>query len=228
MGFLNFLKLKKSQKSAQPEHDMLFSRPQPETSNEPELYSELPNLPEAPESSGIPDIDLPPPMKGFEDFSLPEAPSMSQQAPADDEDADTQSAPLLPNWPESAKPAEGDLPELPKTPAREEGDITEEQPSWFGSQQTTPETKPVLEESEIEEHGKLISINNNFFMKAYDFRRVRDNFDYILRTQKKHHRLTDIKKEENLEYERMNALVEDIQRKLMQIDKTLFEESSQQ
>ena len=220
MGFLDFLKPKKKERGAGP----AMSQQLPPLPTDSEFYSELPNLPEAPESSGIPDIDLPPPMKGFEDFSLPEAPSMSPQAPADDEDADNQSAPLLPNWPETVKPAEGDLPELPKAPAGEGGEISEEQPAWFSFDKSGQETKPVLQESDVEEHGKLISINNNFFMKAYDFRRVRDNFDYILRTQKKHHRLTDIKKEENAEYEKMNSLVEDIQRKLMQIDKTLFEE----
>ena len=225
MGFFDILKPKKAQKIEQPQPDTSFSQPQQQNSNEPELYSELPNLPEAPETSSIPDIDLPPPMKGFEDFSLPEAPSMRPGSPVDEDDGDNQSKPLLPNWPESARPAEGDLPELPKAPAAEDTELTEEQQTWFGFDKNGQDTKPVLQESEIEEHGKLISINNSFFMKAYDFRRVRDNFDYILRTQKKHHRLTDIKKDENLEYDKMNALVEDIQRKLMQIDKTLFEET---
>ena len=226
MGFFDILKPKKAQKSNQTQPDMSFSQPQQQSSNEPELYSELPNLPEAPETSSIPDIDLPPPMKGFEDFSLPEAPNMGQEPQSHDDDIAPVGgpSPLLPNWPESARPAEGDLPELPKAPASGEGEFSEEQPAWFSFQQNGQDTKPVLQESEIEEHGKLISINNSFFMKAYDFRRVRDNFDYILRTQKKHHRLTDIKKDENLEYDKMNALVEDIQRKLMQIDKTLFEE----
>ena len=228
MGFLNFLKPKKAQKSGLTQQDMPFSLPQPENSNEPEFYSELPNLPEAPETSAIPDIDLPPPMKGFKDFSLPEAPAgMDQEPQAHDDDTKPVGgpSPLLPNWPEPAKPAEGDLPELPKQPATGEGELTEEQPAWFSFQQSGWESKPVLQESETEEHGKLISINNNFFMRAYDFRRVKDNLEYIIRTQKKHHRLTDIKKDENAEYDKMNALVEDIQRKLMQIDKTLFEET---
>ena len=222
MGFLNFLKPKKVQKSDQPQLEMPFQQPQGGQSNGPELYSELPNLPEAPESANVPEIALPQ-MQGFEDFSLPEAPlgaNPEAQKPDENSKAREAPAPLLPDWPDTGKTEGNELPELAKTPTGGEN----EQPPWFSFQQASQETKPILKETETEERGKLININNSFFMKANDYRRVKDSFEHILRMQKKHHRLTDIKKEENVEYDKMNALVEDIQRKLMQVDKTLFEE----
>ena len=222
MGFLNFLKPNKAQKGSKPQLAMPSQQAQESQSNEPELYSELPNLPEAPESANAPEISLPQ-MQGFEDFSLPEAPLDANQ---EEQKTDTGSntgeapAPLLPDWPDTGKPEGSELPEMPKTPSEGEA----EQPSWFSFQQTSQETAPAMKGTEGEEHGKLISINNSFFMKANDYRRVKDSFEHILRMQKKHHRLTDIKKEESVEYDKMNVVVEDIQRKLMQVDKTLFEE----
>ena len=50
-----------------------------------------------------------------------------------------------------------------------------------------------------------------------------DNLDGVVKLQKRHHKLTELKKEENQHYEQANLLFEDIQRKLMFIDRTLFE-----
>lgn len=162
----------------------------PSFSEEPELYSELPNLPEAP--SDLPEIELPL-------FDQPEEPKAGP--------------PASPEW---HKPVPEPVPEPPKQ---------EEPPkNWLSIPSEVPELKPF--QPEVQEHlpsGSLVSQNNAFFLSVEDFRMTRDNLDKMLRMHKKHHVLTDVKKEENIQYERINTLVEDVQRKLMHMDRILFD-----
>ncbi len=107
--------------------------------------------------------------------------------------------PLIPEWPKAAEPK---LPDLP-------ADV--------------PELMLPAPEPKSNFGGNLISHKNSFFLKAEDFRMISDDIDAIIRSQKKHHKLTDIKKEENAQFERMSFIIEDAQRKLMHVDRTLFE-----
>lgn len=206
MGFLDFLKTKKGGKKE--EHLGIGQDFQqlPTLPSDAEMYSELPNLPEAPETAGLPEIELPPPLKGLEGFDFPEGM---------DEGAGKKPVAelLIPEWPRAA---EAKLPELPAMP-----EASEEKP-W----ENIPAEVPELKVPEPENHplgGSLVSHKSGFFLKAEDFRMVKDDIDAVIRVQKKHHRLTDIKKEENSHYEQMSEIIEDAQRKLMHVDRTLFE-----
>ena len=88
-----------------------------------------------------------------------------------------------------------------------------------------PELKPFepKQKSESDFGEGLISHGGSHYLSSFDFRMVTDSFDDITKTQKKHHKLTEIKKEENQHYEEINVLFEDLQRRLMLIDRTLFE-----
>ncbi len=206
MGFLDFLKAKKGQKKEEFESSANFEQ-LPPLSTENELYSELPNLPEAPETPGLPEIELPPPLKGLGDFDFPEGmggETGKKPALAETPEANAQYNPnrykpseeqLIPKWP---KAAELKLPELP-----------------------APELK--MPEPHPDAWSGLISHRNNFFLTAEDFRMIENSIDAIIRIQKKHHRLTDIKKEENSHYEHVSFAIEEMQRKLMHVDRTLFE-----
>ena len=122
--------------------------------------------------------------------------------------------PLIPEWPRAS---ETKLPELPTMPEQQ----PEEKP-W----ENIPVDVPELSMHELENQpfvGSLVSHKSGFFLKAEDFRMVKDDIDAMIRAQKKHHRLTDIKKEENSQYEQMSFMIEDAQRKLMYVDRTLFE-----
>lgn len=217
MGFFDFLKARKGQKQGEFESPANFGQ-LPPLSSESELYSELPSLPEAPETSGFPEIELPPPLKGLEGFDFPEGTGIK---PAQ-ETAEIQPAakygqykPLIPAWPKSEEPKLPDLPAMPEA--------TEGKP-W---ENTAPAEVPELQLPEPEPKpdfgGSLISHKNSFFLKSDDFRTVKDDIDDIIRIQKKHHKLTDIKKEENAQFEHMSIIIEDAQRKLMHLDRTLFE-----
>lgn len=206
MGFLDFLKAKKGGKEKERLGTAQDFQQLPPLPNDSEMYSELPSLPEAPETPGLPEIELPTPLKGLEGFDFPEG--MGEEAgkkPA--------AEPLIPEWPRTA---ETKLPELPAMPEQ-----PEEKP-W----ENIPVDVPELRMPEPEEQplgGSLVSHKSGFFLKAEDFRRVKDDIDAMIRVQKKHHKLTDIKKEENLHYEQMSGIIEDMQRKLMHVDRTLFE-----
>ncbi len=270
MGFLNFLKPKKGLKGA----ELLAAAPQstqlPPLPTDSELYSELPNLPEAPETSGLSEIELPEPLKGLEGFDVTgtgeekrfgeedeagENPNRAKhdwaqsqierssiahsavggiapkgdlgEAEASKETATPQ--PLLPNWPELGKPFgkqfEEKLPELPEMPELK----FEEEPQAETELQNIPSEVPELKPFEPEQKGEsefsegLISHGGSHYLSSTEFRMVTDGFDSIIKTQKKHHNLTEIRKEENQHYEQINVLFEDIQRRLMLIDKTLFE-----
>jgi len=133
--------------------------------------------------------------------------------PSSDAKYKTAAEPLIPEWPRAA---ESKLPELPATPEQ-----PEEKP-W----ENIPVDVPELRMPEPEEQplgGRLVSHKNGFFLKAEDYRMVKGDIEAMIRLQRKHHRLTDIKKEENSQYEQMSGIVEDMQRKLMHIDRTLFE-----
>lgn len=213
MGFLNFLKPKKGRKAESAPMDV----PLPPSASEPDLYSELPNLPDAPELSGLPEIELPQPLKGLEDLEIPE-----RQEPEPAEGAEEKL--LLPKWQGAAQEAK--LPELPKLPPEEKSGDEEKHEPWLKIPAEIPELRPYTSEPAGEHEatsGRLISQNNAFFLKADDFRMVRDNLDKLAKAQRKHHSLTDLKKEENEQYDRINALAEEIQRKLMHIDRTLFD-----
>ncbi len=224
MGFFNFLKAKKGPKQEEmPGLQEGFGR-LPPLSSESELYSELPNLPEAPETSGLPEIELPPPLKGLGDLDFPEGLGNNSghefgtiQPPKDYRQGRAPVEPLIPSWPKSeeTKLQNGIVPDLPSMP-----EAPEKKP-W---ENTTPADVPELMLPEPKPNiGNLISHKNSFFLKAEDFRMVRDNIEAVIKAQKKHHRLTDIKKEENAHFEQISAIIEDAQRKLMHIDRTLFE-----
>ncbi len=241
MGFLNFLKAKKGPKKEEtPESSANFEQ-LPPLSTESELYSELPNLPEAPETPGFPEIELPPPLKGLDDFEFPEGmggetgnkptqgfaeiqpvAKYGQYKPTAEQIGASPIAhsahrgiePLIPEWPKAAEPKLPDLPAIPEAP---EGKPWENIPADVPELQISgPKPKPGF-------GGNLISHKNSFFLKAEDFRMISDDIDSIIRSQKKHHKLTDIKKEENAQFERMSFIIEDAQRKLMHVDRTLFE-----
>ncbi len=229
MGFLGFLKPKRKEKGS--EHAV--SQQLPPLPTDSEFYSELPNLPEAPELSGIPDIDLPQPMKGFDE---PEEkpmrrPQMQRPAPVPQPDFKEEwlkSQDYLP------KEKQDELPELPPVPKMTAADWStpsaqQKNEPWLNIPSEMPELKPFQPSEEREEsydapkEGGTISRNNAFFLNSDDFRMVRNNLDKIAKTQKKHHMLTDLKKEEGGNYDRINSLTEEMQRKLMHIDRTLFE-----
>lgn len=216
MGFFDFLKAKKGQKQEEFESQANFGQ-LPPLSSESELYSELPSLPEAPETSGFPEIELPPPLKGLEGFDFPEV----KDVKAAQETAEIQPAakygqykPLIPAWPKSEEPKLPDLPAMPEA--------TEEKP-WENTHAEVPELQMQETEPIHDFRGSLISHKNSFFLKSDDFRTVKSDIDDIIRIQKKHHKLTDIKKEENAQFEHMSIIIEDAQRKLMHLDRTLFE-----
>lgn len=220
MGFLNFLKAKKGGKKEEFESQASFGQ-LPPLSSESELYSELPNLPEAPETQGLPEIELPPPLKGLGDFDFPEGAGMT---PAQ-ETAETQPAakygqyePLIPAWPKSEEPKlqSGIVPDLPAMPEAQEEKPWENAAPAEVPELQLPEPKPGF-------RGSLVSHKNSFFLKSDDFRTVKSDIDDIIRAQKKHHKLTGIKKEENAQFEHMSVIIEDAQRKLMHLDRTLFE-----
>lgn len=220
LGFLSFLKAKKGGKKEEFESQASFGQ-LPPLSSESELYSELPSLPEAPETPGLPEIELPPPLKGLGDLDFPEGAGM---APAQ-ETAEAKPAakygryePLMPAWPkpEEPKPQSGIVPDLPAMP-----EAQEEKP-WENAPAEVPELQMRIG-PEQDFKGSLVSHKNSFFLKSDDFRTVKSDIDDIIRAQKKHHKLTDIKKEENAQFEHMSAIIEDAQRKLMHLDRTLFE-----
>lgn len=219
MGFLSFLKAKKGGKKEEFESQASFGQ-LPPLSSESELYSELPNLPEAPETQGLPEIELPPPLKGLGGFDFPEG--MGEEAgkgrlaevPEAVARYKTASAePLIPEWPRAS---EAKLPDLPAMPEAQEEKPWENAPADVPELQMQIGPKPGF-------RGSLVSHKNSFFLKSDDFRTVKSDIDDIIRAQKKHHKLTGIKKEENAQFEHMSVIIEDAQRKLMHLDRTLFE-----
>ena len=221
MGFLDFLKPKKGKRadiSMPADQNMQGLPPMP---NEQELYSELPNLPEAPEASGLPEIELPQ-LKGLGEFDFPkemdeDMAKKEEGMPKEKEES------LFPNWPQMPKRAEMKFQDLPKLPSMITEEPMEKETPWTMTPAEVPAAMPFMPEQKTGIGGKLITHNNEFFLKAEDFRMVRNNLDSISKTQKKHHRLTEIRKEETIQYDNINSSVEDMQRKLMHIDKTLFE-----
>ena len=223
MGFLGFLKAKKGPKKEEAFESSANFGQLPQLSTENELYSELPNLPEAPETQGFPEIELPPPLKGLGDFDFPEGmggetgkrPAQRlAEMPKDMPQYNPAVEPLIPEWPKANEPK---LPELPAMPE------TTGQKPWDNIPAEVPELQLPAPESTHNMAGSLISHKNSFFLKSDDFSMVRDDIDAIIRVQKKHHKLTDIKKEENAQFEHMSFIIEDAQRKLMHVDRTLFE-----
>ena len=224
MGFLDFLKAKKGGKKEQHPGTAQDFQQLPPLPNDSEMYSELPNLPEAPETSGFPEIELPPPLKGLEGFDFPEGMGEEASKRPSQRFAEITSPgsryktavakPLIPEWPRAT---EAKLPELPAVP-----EALEEKP-WENIPAEVPELRMPGPEHQPGLGGGLVSHKNGFFLKAEDFRMVKDDIDAMIRAQKKHHRLTDIKKEENSHYEQMSEIIEDMQRKLMHLDRTLFE-----
>lgn len=235
LGFLNFLKAKKGPKKEEtPESSANFEQ-LPPLSTESELYSELPNLPEAPETPGFPEIELPPPLKGLGDFDFPEGMGGETGKEPTQRFAEIKPAshrgiePLIPEWPKAAEPK---LPDLPAMPEAQEEKPWENTPAnvpelqlqiGSGRLQIPPSGIVPVPEPKHNFGGNLISHKNSFFLKADDFRMISEDIDTIIRSQKKHHKLTDIKKEENAQFERMSFIIEDAQRKLMHVDRTLFE-----
>lgn len=217
---MDFLKAKKGGKKEEHSGAAQDFQQLPQFPNDSEMYSELPNLPEAPETPGLPEIELPPPLKGLEGFDFLEGMGeetgkggQARELSGDGSKYKPTAEPLIPEWPRAS---EAKLPELPAMP-----EASEEKP-W----ENTPADVPELKMPEPENQplgGGLVSHKSGFFLKAEDFRMVKDNLDAIMRAQKKHHRLTDIKKEENSQYEQMSEIIEDAQRKLMRVDRTLFE-----
>lgn len=230
------MKPKKGGKGA----DILPDSQLPPLPSEPELYSELPSLPEAPETAGLPEIELPPPIKGLDEFELPDLemtgkePSGKQAQPPELQKgllpgmAEKSSAePLLPNWPGiPGKQKETGLPELPDLPQFSMKDVKEgttEQEPHIEIPDNVPNVKPFTPEPKREMVSGLVNFGSGFYLNAQDFGIVMDNLDGVVKLQKRHHKLTELKKEENQHYEQANLLFEDIQRKLMFIDRTLFE-----
>ncbi len=209
MGFLKFLKPKKGSQKA----TGIQSKEFPPLPSEHELYSELPNLPEAPETSGMPEIELPQQMKELEELDLPD---IKPNSDSNDK------------WKPSQMPDLKNI-EIPELPKLKKDDIKEDRVSaWLNIPAEVPELKPFKEEGEAQPvtqsfSAGLVSQNNSFFLRAEDYRMVRESLDRIARSQKKHHRITELKKEENEHYEKINMLTEEMQRKLMHIDRTLFE-----
>jgi len=212
LGILNFLKQKKSQDSKDDFSslgDFDTPPPMPESGQDQpqgshgnrELYAELPNLPEAPDIPGLPEIELPPlPKENSSAFSENKEVGTAEHV-----------EPLLPNWPKMRQ---------------EEVNLPVDVPDMFagidkGASVDIPEAKPYAPENK--ETSGLVCHNNSFFLKAEDFWVIKNSLNALTSAQKKHHKLTEIKKEENLQYEKMNVIVEDMQRKLMHVDRTLFE-----
>ncbi|MBI2176015.1 hypothetical protein HYU40_01535 [Candidatus Woesearchaeota archaeon] len=233
---MDFLKAKKGQKKEEFESQANFEQ-LPPLPTENELYSELPNLPEAPETSGFPEIELPPPLKGLGGFDfLPEGTGTkpphesSEIQPAIKHDQYIPNVePLIPAWPKAEEPKLPDLPAMPESP---EGKSWENVPAevpelqmQIGSSRLHIPHSGIAPEAEPKPGlgGSLISHKNSFFLKSDDFRTVKNDIEDIIRIQKKHHKLTDIKKEENAQFEHMSIIIEDAQRKLMHLDRTLFE-----
>ncbi|MBI3036381.1 hypothetical protein HYY73_01305 [Candidatus Woesearchaeota archaeon] len=220
MGILDFLKPKKGK---MPDISMPADQNMqgfPQLPNEQELYSELPNLPEAPEASGLPEIELPQ-LKGLGEFDFPK--EIDEDMTKKKGEMLKEEESLFPNWPQTPKRAEIKLPERPKLPSAETEEPMEKETSWKRTPAEVPLAIPFMPEQKTGIGGKLITHNNEFFLKAEDFRMARNNLDIISKTQKKHHRLTEIRKEETVQYDNINSSVEEMQRKLMHIDKTLFE-----
>ena len=227
MGFMNFLKPKKGVKAGQMQAGMPDMSQLPPLPSDNELYSELPNLPEAPEMSGLPEIELPTPMKGMSDFDMPDMPqdvSMDRSQPLPPLPPMPQPAraqPLMPNWPGETpkKDAQLDtLPELPRIPTwNDKADRAEDKPiDWLNLPKEAPE-------QQMEQESKLIRHENGHFLEAKDFQVVTNSLDEISRTPKKHHRLTELRKEESQYYDQLNELAEDLQRTLMHIDRSMFD-----
>lgn len=222
MGFLNFLKLKKGQKAEMSMPKGQNTQGPPPMPNEQELYSELPNLPEAPEASGLPEIELPQ-LKGLGELDFPEEIDENMTKKEEGMPKEKGEESLFPNWPQMPKRAEIKLPELPKLPFTGTKESMKKETPWAMTPAEVPAVMPFRPEQKTGIGGKLVTHNNEFFLKAEDFRTVGNNLDSITKTQKKHHRLTEIRKEETIQYDNINAYIEDMQRKLMHIDKTLFE-----
>ena len=120
--------------------------------------------------------------------------------------------PLIPEWPKAAEPKL--QPGMPEATG---------QKPWDNIPAEVPELQLPETEPQPGLGGSLISHKNSFFLKSDDFRMIMGDIDAMIRVQKKHHKLTDIKKEENAQFEHMSFIIEDAQRKLMHVDRTLFE-----
>ena len=219
MGFFNFLKAKKAQKNEEQLDTGQGFEQLPPLPLENELYSELPNLPEAPETPGLPELDLPQPLKGLGEFDFQEGigeeaekKMMPALPSAGDRQRQQPIEPLIPEWP---KPAATKMPEMPAMVEH-----TNENP--WGIPKEVPELNMPEPGPRQGEGGHSIN-KNNFFLRSEDFKMIVEDIDTIVRVQKKHHKLNGIKKDENAQYEHMSFLIEDAQRKLMHVDKTLFE-----
>lgn len=193
MGFLNFLKPKKGLQKEETGVPGTDFQEQPQFPSESELYSELPNLPEAPETSSLPEIDLP---------QWPKNMTIPREEPE----------PLLPNWPPASTPT---FPELPTEKPEHESPAP-----WLKLENDSPEQLPA---EETAPSFASYSGNGRLFLKADDFHMIKGNMDDMIRIQRKHHKLTGLKKEENQHYDSINVAIEDAQRKLMHVDRILFE-----
>ena len=226
MGFLGFLKPKKGMKGA----EQSVSQQLPPLPSESDFYSELPTLPEAPEMPELPEIELPQPTKDMEDLSEELAmPQNSSKYSTTTEKTNEKWLKSPEDMPEETK-VQNSQAESAQFYQADKKPTSEPEP-WLNIPSEVPELKPFQQPEEHEEEsfgsqsetGHLISKDNAFFLRAEDFRMVRSNLDKIVKANKKHHTLTDLKKEEGAHYERIDTLSDEMQRKLTHIDKTLFD-----
>ena len=205
MGIFKFLKTKKGQKEETgqlPQPDLSQLPPLPSDS---ELYSELPSLPDAPETQ---DTELPQQLKGLEELELPDTFGGAMPSGRQEEEQP------MPAWQENTRE---ELTEVDLNILKSEAEKSSRE--W-----EAPEKLPELMPFSSGRGTGLINRNNAFFLRANDFKTVVEGLDEVAKTQRKHHRLTEIKKEENAHYEHLSVVAEDIQRRLMHIDRTLFEQ----
>ena len=201
MAILNFLKRKKTR-------DLNIPSP-------PGL--DLPDLPELPDLEAIGKEDVP-------ELELPELPELGEsEKPV--HDASDLSLPELPDLPEIKQDVEK-IPEphkIHEMPARVEHPMPK-----IVERKTTHAPKPV------EEHRKLTHVESNIdevhegpiYIKAYNYKNILDSIESVKNRLKKTEdilkELNKIKNAKDKEFEKYRNYLEDVQRKSLVIDKSLF------
>ncbi|MBN1503152.1 hypothetical protein JW930_06405 [Candidatus Woesearchaeota archaeon] len=130
----------------------------------------------------------------------------------------------LPSFPLHAKPSQIKTPteDVPSPPPNLRSEISPLELGELEEKYLGKSLLPLDEEIEVRKHLK-----KPLYVRTDDYRRILENFLYIKDTLKESeeriYRLENLKKNADLEYKYYKNSVEDIQRKLIYIDRTIFQ-----
>ncbi len=153
-----------------------------------------------------PVLDIPPPP---EDLELPELPPLSEET---EEEIELEEVPI--KFP-PLKPIREDI--IPIKPI----------PTLKPAREFEPPKEEVKKSKVVVKKQKFPSIGREMFVKSDQYREVLDSINAIKRKIRESEnileRLNEIKNNKDKEFEKWRTLLEDIERKSVYIDKTLFE-----